>query len=799
MSDEHVVVVHVDKTRYVMKPEKKLMAAIKVSMADEHTIDELTIKEIVEKVIAGISIQPGVCPLSDESRAKGKTGTCKEDFKSQSLFMSDIDNDKEALPLETPEHIAEVLAEHGLKSSFMYETFSSTADRIRFRFAVTCSEPITDRGERDRIQAALIALSPQADKSCTNADRIFLGTNKGLIESYSDLNAAFSKEKLLALADEVLGAQVTLAQAASGQKTQSLKEIVGDVIPQGSRNSTLNHAAGVLLKRFGNEDGKAYEMFLECTKKCNPPLGNDELIAIWNSAKGFYVNNVRTSPDYLSPAQYEATKNADKLEPNDYTDVGEARIFVNQYQEKCRYSSGTSFLVYDGKKWNESDLKAQGLAQELTDRQLAQARKMVRAAQDEINAAEEANDEEKLTIAHDKEKAAKSYRGFVLGCRKSGRISAMMTEARPSIEIDTKDLDADPFALNTPRGTVDLRTCTIRKHNPKDFCTKMTAVSPSEEGMDIWKDFLDRITCGDKELQEYHQVCSGMELVGKVFCENLIIAYGSGGNGKSTYYNAKFLCLGDYAGSLSAETLTVNCRKNKSPEYAELRGKRFVIAAELEEGMRLDTAIVKKLCSTDPILAEKKYKAPFTFIPSHTVTLFTNHLPKVGTNDKGTWDRLVVIPFPARLRGAGGEIKNYAEYLYEHCGGAILLWMIQGARKFIESNYFIEKPQIVKDAIEEYRQENDWLNNFVTECCEEVPGEKVKAGDMYEAYKAHCESINEYVRHIGDFKAAMIAAGFNWKKTNKGAFYFGLKLRNNGFVPFRGRSPFDDPKTELAG
>ena len=53
--------------------------------------------------------------------------------------------------------------------------------------------------------------------------------------------------------------------------------------------------------------------------------------------------------------------------------------------------------------------------------------------------------------------------------------------------------------------------------------------------------FLDRITCGDKELQEYHQICSGMELVGKVFSENLIIAYGSGGNGKSTFYNAKYL------------------------------------------------------------------------------------------------------------------------------------------------------------------------------------------------------------------------------------------------------------------
>ena len=124
---------------------------------------------------------------------------------------------------------------------------------------------------------------------------------------------------------------------------------------------------------------------------------------------------------------------------------------------------------------------------------------------------------------------------------------------------------------------------------------------------------------------------AGLFLIGTVYRECLIIAYGGGGNGKSTLFNLLSYVMGDYAGALSAETLTANCRKNKSPEYAELRGKRLVIAAELEEGMRLDTAVVKKLCSTDKIYAEAKYKAPFEFVPSHTVVLYTNHLPKVGS------------------------------------------------------------------------------------------------------------------------------------------------------------------------
>ena len=85
---------------------------------------------------------------------------------------------------------------------------------------------------------------------------------------------------------------------------------------------------------------------------------------------------------------------------------------------------------------------------------------------------------------------------------------------------------------------------------------------------------------------------------------------------------------------------------------AELKGKRMIIAAELQEGMRLNTSVVKQLCSTAPIFAEKKFKAPFNFEPSHTLVLYTNHLPKVGASDDGTWRRLIVIPFHAKIQGS---------------------------------------------------------------------------------------------------------------------------------------------------
>ena len=68
------------------------------------------------------------------------------------------------------------------------------------------------------------------------------------------------------------------------------------------------------------------------------------------------------------------------------------------------------------------------------------------------------------------------------------------------------------------------------------------------------------------------------------------------------------------------------------------------------------------MCSTDEIEAEKKYKDPFKYVPTHTMVLYTNHLPKVGASDDGTWRRLIVIPFGAKIQGKT-DIKNYTDYL----------------------------------------------------------------------------------------------------------------------------------------
>lgn len=790
---------HVDGVKFKIKPTDADIGLLKVRFTKAATVKDLTTKEIAAALTAGKTVQPGVCPYSEESRKKGKKGTAKEDFTRQTLFMNDIDNKLKDSPLDTPAHVAEVLAGYNLKAAFMYETFNSTSENIRFRFALVSDEEFTDKDERDRVQRAIIALFPQSDISCKNADRMFFGTDKGLIDGYTDFEAVCRKADLLAFADamnipahpeqeeaEKQAQKITAAGKSAGRH--------GGAIPTGQRHTTLVSFASTVLKKYG-ETQQAAQAFLDRAALCDEPLPNDELNRIWTDACKYYRNTIASNPAYLTPAEYAAQDFADNLEPSDYTDVGQANVFTAVYGDGVKYTPATKFIVYNGQVWQESEIKAQGLSQELTERQLIEARKRVRTAQDALNAAVESGDEDAQKDAKLDVDLAERYRGYVLGRRKTDKVKATLTEARPKVEIEVSQLDADGYLLNTPGGTVDLRTGEIKPHNPGDYCTKITTISPDTKNAEIFAAFMERVTVGDKTLERFMQEVAGMCAVGRVLRENLIIAYGEGGNGKSTLFNLLARVLGDYSGALSAETLTANCRKNKSPEYAELRGKRLVIAAELEEGMRLDTAIVKKLCSTDPILAEKKYKDPFTFVPSHTVILYTNHLPKIGTTDKGTWDRIIAVPFKANFRGMKGEIKNYADYLYSQCGGAVLTWIIEGAKRFIANDYNIEMPDCVKRAIETYKANNDWLENFLAECCEIGAAYTQKSGELYQRYKTYCDSTGDYRRSLADFKQALTVAGYDTRKTKTGAIVYGLRLsaESMGFTEIDEPTPWDVP------
>lgn len=634
--------------------------------------------------------------------------------------------------------------------------------RPRFHVYFICTETTNSEiysSWKDR----LIADYPYFDDGAKDSVRFLFGVKNAVVEVYDGEITI----------DEFLADSFAEWDAVQGQ------------IPEGSRNKTMSHYAGRIIKRLGNTE-EAHKQFLKEAEKCSPPLDDAELAGIWASAVKFGAK-VAAQEGYIPPEQY----NQDfLLMPEDFSDVGQAIVLSREYMDRLRFSPATDYIVFNGSFWEESQPNAQGIAQELTARQLEEAETEIQRCMKEMSdngawamlaamGAKKAmaafNEAQRRSF--EKYERAETYRKYAIKRRDTKYISAALKEARPMIQIEQRVLDADEFLLNLPSGTCDLRTGAVREHNAQDYITKQTAVDPSGDGIDVWEDALQTFFQGDTDLIRYVQEIVGLAAIGKVYIEALVIAYGEGRNGKSTFWNTIARVLGTYSGNMSADTLTVGCKRNVKPELAEAKGKRMIIAAELEEGMRLNTSNVKQLCSTDEIYAEKKYKAPFSYVPTHTLVLYTNHLPRVGAIDQGTWRRLIVIPFNAKIEGKA-DIKNYADFLFKMAGGAVLQWIIEGAKRVIASDYKIVQPRVVQDAIQKYKENNDWLSHFLEDCCEIDPSYEAKSGEVYNTYRSYCNQMGEYARSTTDFYTAIEAADFTRHKTKKGMLIRGFRLKS---------------------
>lgn len=694
-------------------------------------------------------------------------------FLSSDCVVMDIDNDHTENPGEwvTPESLTEVMA--GVE--FMTATSrnhmrlkggESARPRLHVYYPIN---KISDASEYAGLKKRLAARFDFFDHNALDAGRFIYGNPTAEVH-------VFKGEQLL---DEWIA-------AADEQDMFAAFDASTIAIGEGSRNATLSRFAGRVLIRYGNT-AQARELFDRKATLCDPPLPDAELGLIWDSACKFAAK-VTAEPDYVPPEVYRVLSG---LRPGDFSDVGQADLLAAEYANKIRYSPSTKWLVYNGSFWEENELTARGVAQELTTRQLEEAKTLLSKAGQLMS---DSGAEEVMAEATSKKKglaqleagqvdaldqleAAQAYRNFVTTRRTSKNISATLKEAAPILQVAVSELDADAYLLNTPDGSYDLRTGARKNHDPADLLTKQTSLAPTQEGARIWLEALDVFFQADPELIGYVQRICGLAVIGRVMVEALVIAYGDGRNGKSTFWNTIARVLGTYAGTISADALTVGVRRNVKPELAEARGKRLLIAAETEEGMRLSTSNVKQLASTDQITAEKKYKDPFAFTPSHTLVLYTNHLPRVGAMDTGIWRRLIVIPFEAKIEG-NADIKNYADYLYEHAGGAVLAWVMEGARAIHADDYHLDPPRKVIEASNAYRDDNDWFSQFLEDQCETREGLSERAGDLYQTYRAWAQATSGWARPMIDFNAATEQAGYVRKKTKTGIRVFGLAIKS---------------------
>lgn len=238
-------------------------------------------------------------------------------------------------------------------------------------------------------------------------------------------------------------------------------------------------------------------------------------------------------------------------------------------------------------------------------------------------------------LQKDEEKRA-ALAKFAAKSETSRAINAMVTLARsePGIPILSDELDSNIWLLNCKNGTLDLRTGKLKPHDRNDCITKFVPVEydPCADFVE-WAKFLNRIMDGDQELISFLQRAVGYSLTGSTKEQCLFILHGTGANGKTTFLETIAELLSGYAQKTPTDTLMMKDTSGVPNDLARLKGSRFVVASEAEEGKRLAESLIKQLTGSEKIAARFLRAEFFEFSPMFKIWIGTNHKPLIRGSD----------------------------------------------------------------------------------------------------------------------------------------------------------------------
>jgi len=346
----------------------------------------------------------------------------------------------------------------------------------------------------------------------------------------------------------------------------------------------------------------------------------------------------------------------------------------------------------------------------------------------------------------------------------------------PELNVDTESLDSNPWLFNVQNGTIDLRTGEIREHKPEDLLTKIANLEYDKDAdCPVWKKFIAEIMNYDVALIKYIQTAAGWAITGDNSEQSMFILFGSGANGKSTFLNTLMNLLGDYAIATATETFMKRSNDQISNDIARLRGTRFVTTTEVEQSRRLSEPLIKQITGNDRMTARFLYGEFFSFVPTFTIWMATNHKPVIKGTDHGIWRRIKLIPFITRIEEENQDKHLEQKLMWEAPG--ILNWLIEGTLRW--RNEGLKTPHIISSATDEYREEMDVIGIFIKERCLAKPDGSIRARELFRCYQEWCEENNEHAVSERFLGLRLKEMGLSQKRYTDGRYWQGIVVKAN--------------------
>ena len=362
------------------------------------------------------------------------------------------------------------------------------------------------------------------------------------------------------------------------------------------------------------------------------------------------------------------------------------------------------------------------------------------------------------------------------GLRNASTVAAVASLARSNFASVTQpnDFDADLLLLGTPGGTVDLRTGELRPARREDMISKLTAVSPSPAGTaaSTWLKFLNDVFECDAEMIGFLQRAAGYALTGLTSENKLLFLYGTGRNGKSTFFETLQWIWRDYARRAAATTFLTSAGERHPTDIAGLAGARLVVGSELPKGKSWDEAVLKDLTGGDTMTARFMRGDFFDFVPQMTLMIAGNNMPSLRGVDEALRARMVLVPFavtiPPEKRDTGLREKLRRE------GPAILRWAIEGALAWQQRG--LDVPERVAAASTEYLDGEDLLGQFLADETVKSPGEFTFTSELHARFRVWIElqGLGSWSSHT--FTKELKSRGLQECRRSTGRGFIGVRL-----------------------
>jgi P4 family phage/plasmid primase-like protien len=332
----------------------------------------------------------------------------------------------------------------------------------------------------------------------------------------------------------------------------------------------------------------------------------------------------------------------------------------------------------------------------------------------------------------------------------------IMREARDIFYVENfmEKLDTKPYLLCCSNFVIDFENGIHRKGQPDDYLSKCTNIDYIPLNEEKHKDtiaeinlFMDQLF-PEKELRQYMWQHLASCLVGTNDNQAFNIYTGSGANGKSKLVELMSKCLGDYKATVPITLITGkrNSIGSTSSEIVQLKGVRYAVIQEPSKNEQINEGIMKEITGGDPIQGRALFKDMITFIPQFKLTVCTNTMFDIKSNDDGTWRRIRVNDFKAKFVEEPYEDPRFSREDYPHqfkmdkkIDTKFTQWVPIFMSMLVKISYkmkgIVDNCSIVMASSNNYRDGQDYLTEFLKERIRRRENGRVKKMELSEEFK----------------------------------------------------------------